>query len=134
MPGLNFSFSGLKTAILYDLVRRNAYDMHTKILLNKELALKEQVASSLLVCIGDIFVQKLAKALEQYPVNAVTFVGGVACNKYLRHQIATLCTTKELPFFVPSPHYCTDNGAMIAFVGHYKAQQGLWSPMTLDIR
>ena len=84
---LDFSFSGLKTAVLYDLVKRNAYDMQTKTLINKDVALKQQVASSLLVCIADVFEQKLALALKQHPtMKAVTFVGGVACNKYIRER------------------------------------------------
>ena len=131
---LDFSFSGLKTAVLYDLVKRNAYDMQTKTLMNKDVVLKQQVASSLLVCIADVFEQKLALALKQHPtMKAVTFVGGVACNKYIRERLHTFCSRKNIPFFVPSFQYCTDNAAMIAFVGNYKAQRGEFSDWSLDI-
>ncbi len=132
---LDFSFSGLKTAVLYDLVKRNAYDMATKTFLraNDEL-LKQQVASSLLVCIADIFEQKIEQALELYPhVQAITFVGGVACNAYIKNRLRALCEEHGKKFFTPSPRYCTDNAGMIAFVGSYKAQQGLFSDLTLDI-
>lgn len=132
--GLDFSFSGLKTAVLYDLVKRGAYDMASKKLLNHDPALQEQVASSLLVCIADIFEQRLLEALKLYPhAQAVTFVGGVACNQYIKSRLNTLAQSHNKQFFSPSPAYCTDNGAMIAFVGHYKAEQGLFSPLTLDV-
>ncbi len=131
---LNFSFSGLKTAVLYDLVKREAFDMKTKSFLKEnDLVLKQQVASSFLVCVADIFEQKLKAALAMEPVKAIAFVGGVACNKYIKARIDSFSKAHGLPFFTPSPQYCTDNGAMIAFVGHYKAQQGKWSDFSLDI-
>ncbi len=131
---LDFSFSGLKTAVLYDLVKRKVYDIHAKKLLDDSQEIKNQVASSLLVCIGDIFAQKMELALKKYPqVKAITFVGGVACNKYLRARLKDVANAHNLPFFFPSPQYCTDNGAMIAFVGNYKAQQGKFSDWNLDI-
>lgn len=132
---LDFSFSGLKTAVLYDLVKRNAYDLKTKTFLRPEdEQLKKEVASSLLVCMADIFEQKLLLALQSHPhVKAITFVGGVACNQYITQRLQTFATSHNLPFFHPSRAYCTDNAAMIAFVGNYKAQQGLFDDMTLDI-
>lgn len=132
---LDFSFSGLKTAVMYDLVNRNAYDMETKTFLqNNNLELKQHVASSLIRCIADIFALQLERALAMYTqVQAVTFVGGVACNTYIREHLKTVSQKYRLPFFVPSKQYCTDNGAMVAFVGHYKAQKNEWSDLTLDI-
>ena len=132
---LNFSFSGLKTAVLYDLVRQGAFDMATKTFLkDHDLALKRHVASSLLVCITDMFIKKLALALKQHPeIKAVTFVGGVACNAYIREQLANFCAKNGVQFFVPSKQYCTDNAAMIAFVGNYKAKQKAFADLTLDI-
>ena len=132
---LDFSFSGLKTAVLYDLVKRGGYDLKTKTFLrpNDEQLIKE-VASSLLVCIADIFEQKLALALDAHrEVKAITFVGGVACNTYITQRLNTFATSQNIPFFHPSRAYCTDNAAMIAFVGNYKAQQGLFADFTLDI-
>ena len=132
---LDFSFSGLKTAVLYDLVNKNAYDMKAKkFLKEKDKLLKQQVASSLLVCIADIFEQKLARAFNQYPdVKAITFVGGVACNKYIANRLQAFAKNHQLLFFTPSRQYCTDNAAMIAFVGNYKAKQGKFSNWDLDI-
>jgi N6-L-threonylcarbamoyladenine synthase len=132
---LDFSFSGLKTAVLYDLVKQKAYDLSTKTFLRvgDEQFIKE-VSSSLLVCMADIFEQKLALALENYPdIKAITFVGGVACNAYITERLKTFAASHTIPFFHPSRKYCTDNAAMIAFVGNYKVQQGHFSDFTLDI-
>lgn len=131
----DFSFSGLKTAVLYDLVKQNAYGMKSKMFLkDTDETLKNQIASSLLVCMSDIFKQKLECALQQYPhVKAVTFVGGVACNKFIKQNLQTLCHDNNLPFFSPSPRYCTDNAAMVAFVGSYKAKKHEYSDLHLDI-
>ncbi len=133
---LDFSFSGLKTAVLYDLIDKKAYDLKTKTFNIPERypKLVEQVASSLLVCVADIFKQKIKKAIETHPdVKAITFVGGVACNKYIRGQLQDLCKKYNLPLYIPNPQFCTDNGAMIAFVGNYKAQQNIVSNWNLDI-
>jgi N6-L-threonylcarbamoyladenine synthase len=133
--GLDFSFSGLKTAVLYDLVKRNAYDMQAKKFLRPDdTNLQKQVASSLLVCITDIFKQKIERALKaQRGIKAVAFVGGVACNKYMRSQLQELCKNHGLTLYYPSPRYCTDNAGMIAFVGNYKARRREFSDLDLDI-
>lgn len=135
MKGLNFSFSGLKTAVLYDMVKRGAYDLTTKTFLkDDDLYFKQQVSSSLLVCIGDIFKSRLKRAFEMYPyVKAVSFVGGVACNKYLRAELSALCAQKSIELFYPSIRLCTDNAGMIAFVGNYKALQEKFDTLDLSI-
>lgn len=132
---VDFSFSGLKTAVLYDLVKRGGYELSTKTFLRADdEQLKKEVASSLLVCMADIFEQKLALALNMHPdVKAITFVGGVACNAYITQRLKTFAASHTIPFFHPSRAYCTDNAAMIAFVGNYKAQQGLFAEFTLDM-
>ncbi len=131
----DFSFSGLKTAVLYDLVKKGMYDLNTKMVSDSiDRTVQQQVASSLLVCMSDIFKNKLKRAIKDYKnIKAVTFVGGVACNKFLQEQLHTLCIAHNLPFFVPSKEYCTDNAAMIAFVGNYKAARNEFADYTLDI-
>ena len=131
---LDFSFSGLKTAVLYDMVKRGAYDLQAKKLLDDSENHKNRVSSSLQVCIADIFVQKVISAYKQYPKSkALAFVGGVACNKYIRAQLLQATEKMDIPFFVPHPQYCTDNAAMIAFVAHYKIKQGIFSSLQFDI-
>lgn len=134
ISSLDFSFSGLKTAVLYDLVAKGLYDMQTKQVLTDDETVKAQIASSLLVCISDIFEHKVAQAFAEFPhIKALTFVGGVACNKYITSRLRNWCQKRGLEFFVPTPKYCTDNAGMIAFVGNYKAEQGKFSDLELDI-
>jgi N6-L-threonylcarbamoyladenine synthase len=132
---IGFSFSGLKTAVLYDLVNRGAYNLTTGPIVEAIThTLRQQVASSLLVCMGDIFEKRLKQALKRYPdVTAVTFVGGVACNKYLRQRLLKLCTNHKKQLVIAPPAFCTDNGAMIAFVGGYKAEQEKFDSLDLDV-
>lgn len=136
LDGLNFSFSGLKTAVLYSLVEKKLYDLPSK-KLNIELVnerIKQEIASSLLVAISDIFTSTLQKALIQHPfVKSIAFVGGVACNKFIRKKINDLALKNSLSFLTPSAPYCTDNAAMIAFVGAYKARKNQFSDYNLDI-
>lgn len=136
MPNsLDFSFSGVKTAVLYDLVEREAYNLKEKKFLKaRDSFFIKQVASSLLVCVADIFEQKIALALARHSeIKAVAFVGGVACNKYIKNRLTDFCTKKGRNLYYPSPQYCTDNAAMIAYVANFKAKQGLFSRWDLDI-
>jgi len=137
---LNLSFSGLKTAVLYDLVKMGCYSMQQKKLTIEHLSeqekieLQKTVASSFLTCVGDILAQRVTKALSLYPqVQAISFVGGVACNKYLQARIAAVAEKHTIMAVKPSPKYCTDNAAMIAFVGCKRAQAGLFADLSLDI-
>lgn len=133
LKNFNFSFSGLKTAVLYHLIKVAAYNNQTKIF-SGDTALQQQVASSLLVCIGDMFEEKIIKIFKQYPqIQAFCFVGGVACNKYLRQRLQITCTRYNKKLFFPIPKLCTDNAGMIAFVGHFKAQQNKFSNLDLPV-
>ncbi len=131
---LDFSFSGIKTAVLYDMVKRNAYDLNTKTLLDTSDDFKNKVCSSLQVAIADIFKHKVIASLKLYPhVKALAFVGGVACNAYIRSELKKLSIAHTISFFTPTPLMCTDNAGMIAFVTHYKAQQDKFSDLSFDI-
>lgn len=131
----DFSFSGLKTAIMYDLIKRGAYDLTARKYISQDLDLKNQVASSLLVCVSAMFEARIKRALKEHvDVKAVTFVGGVACNKFIRERLREVALAHNKEFYSPSPQYCTDNGAMIAFVGNYKARNNQFSDLNLDIK
>lgn len=131
---LDFSFSGLKTAVLYDLIERGWYDKEAKKFIAQEPDAQAQIASSLLCAINDIMLNKIELALQKYPdIRSICFVGGVACNRFIRHNMQQLAERHALPFYVPDRQYCTDNAAMIAFVGHYQFQQGRTDSLSLDI-
>lgn len=136
---LDFSFSGLKTGVLYHMQKNGWYDVIKK-KLNKPseqefLFIRNQIASSLLVCVKDIFLMKLALALKKHSnIAAIAFVGGVSCNLYLQKELRNFCEFKKISFFVPRNFtLCTDNAGMIAFVGHYKAQQEQYDDLLLSI-
>lgn len=130
----NFSFSGLKTAVLYDLVKKEVFDFKTGV--NKEKMtrdIQKDVASSLLICITEIFEDRIRRAFKKYPqLQALTFVGGVAANKFIGARLRALCERRSKKFFVPHRRFCPDNAAMIAFVGSYKAKKGEFASFDLD--
>jgi N6-L-threonylcarbamoyladenine synthase len=125
---LQFSFSGLKTAVLYDLVKRGAYDLLSGPVYEKisDADLQQKVASSLLVCITDIFCRNVEVAFKRFPsLTGLTFVGGVACNQYMRMRLRELCQNKSKDFFAAPSRFCSDNGAMIAFLGEIMFNSGI---------
>jgi N6-L-threonylcarbamoyladenine synthase len=131
----DFSFSGLKTAVLYHLVENGWYNLNEKHATSQlsETA-QSEVSSSLQCAVKDIFVTRIERALKKYPqISAVAFVGGVACNNYLREQLRTICDKKNKPFFAPSKLFCTDNAAMIAFVASYTFKKEASHDYLIDI-
>ena len=131
----DFSFSGLKTAVLYDLIKKEAYNpKEKKFLKDDNLYFKQQVASSFLNSIAINFEQKVALAIKNnLKIKAVSFVGGVACNNYIKSRLKKLCAKYKINLFWPSPQYCTDNAAMIAYVAAYKYKNNKFSNLSLDI-
>ena len=105
--GLDFSFSGLKTAVLY-LVRKQKK-------LTKEI--KADIAYAFEDSITDVLVKKTIQALKQEGLKRVIISGGVGANKTLRNKIIVECNQNEFEYFFPDLTFCTDNGAMIALAG-----------------
>jgi len=115
----DFSFSGLKTAVLR-VVERQA-----------ELGLTvEDVAASFQESVADVLVEKTRRAAEDFRVRQVLLAGGVAANALLRKWMAERV---PLPVIVPPLEYCTDNAAMIAAAGHYRFAAGVRSGLDLDV-
>lgn len=123
---LNFSFSGLKTAVLYSLVKQGVYSKELDFLSeNMTEELRAQVCSSFQVCVGDIFVKKLERAFQLYPlVKTVLLVGGVSCNKYIVARLEDYVRSRGRAFFTPPREFCTDNGAMIALATYFEYCNG----------
>lgn len=113
---LNFSFSGLKTAVLYKLIEEGLYDAEKKMGNFKEIDLIN-ISSSILVCISDILLEKIKIAFKKNKeIKSISFVGGVACNNFINNKIKNFCEKNFLKYYSPKKLYCTDNAAMIALV------------------
>lgn len=114
--GLDFSFSGLKTAVV-NHVRDNPE------------ALTEDVAASFQAAVVDVLVAKSRRAGESVGARALALGGGVAANSLLREQFLGACADAGIQGFLPSRSMCTDNAAMIAAAGWYRHQRLGPSPL-----
>jgi N6-L-threonylcarbamoyladenine synthase len=118
IPGLNFSFSGLKTSILY-FVRDNMAKNPEFIRENLN-----DICASVEKRIATILLNKLYKAAITYNIKDLALAGGVSANTGLRHGLQDLCKNNDFNCFIPKMEYCTDNAAMIAIAGYYKFLKG----------
>lgn len=103
---LNFSFSGLKTAVL-TLTQRHTLDSETR----------ADIAQAFQEAITDVLVTKSITAVTQSGQQRLVVAGGVGANHRLREKLAHAATSKNIAVFYPALAFCTDNGAMIAFAG-----------------
>lgn len=117
IPGYNFSFSGLKTAILYFIQKSEAKD--PDFIKNNLL----DICASVEKRIVTILLNKLSKAAVAYGIKDIALAGGVSANTGLRQGLLELGAKHQWNTFVPRMEYCTDNAAMIAIAGYYKYLQ-----------
>lgn len=112
VDGLNFSFSGLKTSILYFLQK--------ELKSNPEFITEniKDICAGVQKTIVDILMEKLLKAVEETNIKQIAIAGGVSANSGLRTALQSL-TKKDIKVFIPKFEYCTDNAAMIAITGYY---------------
>lgn len=118
IDGLDFSFSGLKTAILYFLKRELKKDPH---FIEQHLA---DIAASVQQRIVSILLKKLELAVEQTGIREVAVAGGVSANSALRQALEERGNEKGWNTYIPKFEFCTDNAAMIAVTGYYKFLKG----------
>jgi len=111
---LNFSFSGLKTSILYFLQAEIKKDIH---FIKNNL---NDLCASIQHAIIHILLKKIEKASVQTGIKEICIAGGVSANSGLRKAIAELGKKNHWQVYIPQFEYCTDNAAMIAIVGYYK--------------
>ena len=127
IPGLNFSFSGLKTSILYFLKNAGESNVYKEEFLADESTRQKFIDNNLNdICasvqerIISILLNKLKKAARETGITNICLAGGVSANSGLRKAFTALGETEQWKTFIPSFEYCTDNAAMIAITGYYK--------------
>ncbi|RPD42808.1 tRNA (adenosine(37)-N6)-threonylcarbamoyltransferase complex transferase subunit TsaD [Chitinophaga barathri] len=123
IPGLNFSFSGLKTAILYFLQENRAKQAD---FVEANIA---DICASIQLRIVTILMNKLVKASKETGISEICIAGGVSANSGLRKALETYGAQHNWNVYIPKFEYCTDNAAMIAMTAHYKYLAGEFSPL-----
>jgi N6-L-threonylcarbamoyladenine synthase len=126
---LDFSFAGLKTAVLTQVKRlaHAAMDGPATAHLAEPLTLQQKadVAASVQAAIVDVLVKKSLAALQSTGLNRLVVAGGVGANALLRQQLNAVCALSRVRVHYPELHLCTDNGAMIALAAGLRVQAGL---------
>ena len=129
---LDFSFSGIKTAVLYHCRGRDMKGQNTTSSMNPQQI--ADIAASFQAAVVDTLVEKTRRAMEKVGARTVLLGGGVAANSLLREALAKLCESyrpaKRL-LVAPKP-YCTDNAVMVASLAYYKYKAGLFADLTLE--
>lgn len=125
IPGLDFSFSGLKTAILYFVRDKTAEQEH---FLEDHMA---DICASVQHRIVSILLAKLKTAAVQTGITDICIAGGVSANRGLRTAFTELGNEMGWNTFIPPFEYCTDNAAMIAVAGYFKYKNNELSPLTV---
>ena len=122
-PGLNFSFSGLKTHAM-NIYKSTLDDPH----------LKADIARAFLDAVVDTLVIKCRRALKQTGVKTLIVAGGVSANTCLREKLTALSKDEQIAIHYPRLEFCTDNGAMIAYAGAIRLQAGIKEPLAFSGR
>ena len=118
----DFSFSGLKTAVLY-LVKKNFYKNNQLTISNQQLAI---ISHEVQQAIIDVLIHKTLRAAKEHKVKTIILGGGVVANEELRKQFKSIvkCQMSNVKFFAPAKNLCTDNAAMVAVAGYFHREKG----------
>ncbi|OOF85537.1 tRNA (adenosine(37)-N6)-threonylcarbamoyltransferase complex transferase subunit TsaD [Rodentibacter ratti] len=127
-PGLDFSFSGLKTSAA------NTVNQAIK----EEGELTEQTKADIAYAFQDAVIDTLAikckRALKETGYRRLVIAGGVSANKKLRETLAEMMKDLKGEVFYPQPQFCTDNGAMIAYTGFLRLKQGQHDELEIEVK
>lgn len=115
VPGLDYSFSGLKTSFLYFVRKLSAHEVQER---------RHDICASYRKAIIDVLMEKLIRATEETGIKNVGIAGGVAANKGLRRRMEAERMARGWKVSIPAFQYCTDNAAMIAMAGYYLYREG----------
>lgn len=126
IEGLDFSFSGVKTSILYFLQKQTKLDPD---FIQNNI---KDICASIQHTIVSILTHKLKKASLETGIKTVCIAGGVAANKGLRKGIQDMAEKYKWKVHIPKMEHCTDNAAMIAMTGYYKFQAKEFSPLSVS--
>jgi N6-L-threonylcarbamoyladenine synthase len=139
IPGLNFSFSGLKTSILYFLQnagKSNLYKEEFNVTEEEKQAFIQNnladICASIQHRIVTILLNKVKKAAIETGIKDICLAGGVSANSGLRQAFTTMGEQYYWNTFIPAFQYCTDNAGMIAITGYYKYQAGQFADLSVN--
>jgi tRNA N6-adenosine threonylcarbamoyltransferase len=128
-PGLDFSFSGLKTAMLYFLRDHGAAAAGGA---GGPLPPEGPVLAAFFAAVADVLVAKTLRAADELRIGAVTVSGGLAASRKLRERFETACAKVGLTLYYPPPRLCTDNAAMVGCLAAYRYEAGRFDDLTLE--
>ena len=123
---LDFSFSGLKTAVV-NYVKSNPEPTR-----GYSEDLVRDIVSSFQEAVVDVLVKKTLQAAQQQGLRKVVLSGGVAANQHLREKIKEEASREKVKVYIPPPSFCTDNAAMVGVVGYEYLKRGIRSPLSLN--
>lgn len=123
MPDLRFSFSGIKTSLLYFIQNRGQE------FVNENLA---DICASYQYTLIKMLINKLKKAAKQYHISEIAIAGGVSANKGLRRELQVVAEKLKWTLYIPDFQYCTDNAGMIAIAAHYKFLAGEFTDQSIS--
>jgi len=119
LEGLDFSFSGIKTAVI-------------NLNHNKKDIMKEDLCASFEETVTDMLIQNVKKAIKQTGLKKVALAGGVSANSFIRNKFLEMGRELDAKIYFPELSLCTDNAAMIASAGYYRYINGETSDLTLN--
>lgn len=122
-PGLDFSFSGLKTFAI------NTYNK-----LEQGQFSKAEIACAFQEAVVDTLLIKCRRALEQTGLQRLVIAGGVSANRLLRERMQAMTKKLGASVYYPRPEFCTDNGAMIAYAGMLRLEHGQRDPLEINVK
>ena len=123
MPSYSFSFSGVKSALLYFIQK------HSPEFIQENL---DDICASYQFTLIKTLIQKIKKASKDYKINQIAIAGGVSANKGLRIAMSEIAAKEKWEVYIPDFQYCTDNAGMIAMAAHFKFLEGQFAEQTVS--